>query len=242
MSFKRQGKWIVLSWPLRTRKERLEAMNDAVFTCCFSGSKKLEKQGQTLFVSPGKQYSSPYIFSLSLARLTPSKATFLYEPFVGYTVEDYAILTPFEFSQAVRIAKHMCKAVAFIHALDFFHRNINPDSFVVVLGNKEGKAKATAKLWKFGNARPLRPSGMEIVPATKTDYTAPEDMGNLGHEDLPRADVYSLGATLRYLLSRAGKEKTVRPKELRLFLKKMMAKDPRKRPTAVEAVDFFEQI
>ncbi|ALX27602.1 putative serine/threonine protein kinase [Golden Marseillevirus] len=242
MSFKKEGKWLVSRYQLEGAQQKTEAMNDAIITCCFTGTKEVEKEGNTFYIS-SKGKKSQFILCFVMAKISPTYATFLYEPFSGGTLEAYAPSRDFEFSKAVRLAKHMCKAVAFIHELGVYHRNLTPRSFIIILANKEGKISSTAKLWKFGNCRPLHNSeNISPVYAQKTDYTAPEDSGNIGIEDLPRADIYGLGRCLEYLFSRGGKKKCVGTKDLCSFLKKMTNKNARLRPTALESVNFFENV
>ncbi|AMQ10931.1 putative serine/threonine protein kinase [Brazilian marseillevirus] len=254
MSFRRQGKWITLGYTLKTSKERREAFNDAIISACFSGEKKVKKEKDGILVSSGKKCQE-YVFCMSYARLQRDVASFLYEPFTGFTLEDYARLKPFDFSQSLRVAKHMCKAVAFIHKLGICHRNINPDAFVVILENKEGKSKATAKLWKFGNACSLKDWGIgEDVPPSKTPYSAPETLVKtnvLSKQDWVYADRYSLGLCLEYLFT-MGEDKnvgtskksksSVKPDELAEFIESLKNTRARRRPSALAAVNFFEQL
>ncbi|AHC55015.1 putative serine/threonine protein kinase [Tunisvirus fontaine2] len=254
MSFRRQGKWITIGYALRTARERREAFNDAIISACFSGEKKVEKEKDGILVSSGKKCPN-YVFCVSYARLQKNVASFLYEPFTGFTLEDYALLKPFDFSQALRVGKHMCKAVAFIHKLGICHRNINPDTFVVVLENEKGKAKATAKLWKFGNSCPLKEWGLgEIVEPENTAYSAPETRVKsnvLSRQDWVYADRYSLGLCLEYLftMGKSGKagtsgkaESLIKPKELAEFIEQLKNTRARRRPSALAAVNFFEQL
>ncbi|AEA07223.1 putative serine/threonine protein kinase [Lausannevirus] len=254
MSFVKQGKWITVGHTLETARERREAFNDVIVTACFSGEKKVKKEKDGILVSSGKT-CSPYIFCLSYARLQKNVVSMLYEPFTGFTLEDYAPLKPFDFSQALRVGKHMCKAVAFIHRLGICHRNLTPDAFVVVLENKSGKSKATAKLWKFGNSVSLKKWGLgEDVSPEISAYSAPETRVKtniLTSQDWVYADRYSLGRCLEYLFTMGKEEKAgtskkkkgdIRPKELADFIESLQVPRARRRHSALEAVDFFEQL
>nr|WQM86920.1 serine/threonine protein kinase [Marseillevirus cajuinensis] len=235
---------LVVSESLRDKQQRLSAFHDAVVSSCFTGEKKIQaKQGKIMVAGSSK--NPEYVLHLWKAEISKDKAIFFYEPLTGFVLEDYATMKPFDFSQALRVAKHMCKAVAFIHELGLCHRNLTPDSFVVVLENEDKKVKTTAKLWKFGHSCSVKEWGLqECVAPPRTKYSAPETLSeqkNMSRLEWIYADRYSLGSCLEYLLTFGGKRK-LPSQELKDFLSEMKQTRARRRPSALEAVDFFEQL
>ncbi|AGV01801.1 serine/threonine protein kinase [Cannes 8 virus] len=235
---------LVVSLPLRNKKERMESFHDAVVSTCFSGERHIKKQKDSLVITGGKKVPE-YILQLWKAEISKNLGSFFYEPLTGFVLGDYSIMKPYDFSQALRVAKHMCKAVAFIHELGLCHRNLTPEAFVVVLESEHKKAKATVKLWKFGNSCAVKKWGLEeCVSPEKSAFSAPETLTN--EKDMSRldwiyADRYSLGACLEHLLTFGGKRK-IQSEEIRKFLSSMKQQRARRRPSPLKAVDFFEQL
>jgi serine/threonine protein kinase len=96
------------------------------------------------------------------------------------------------------------------HEHGLIHRDIKPHNVLVHAGNN---GRATAKILDFGLARLGVPEGgsgwtqlssLDQVPANTVlgtpDFVAPEQARDLARADI-RADIYSLGATLHYLLT-----------------------------------------
>jgi serine/threonine protein kinase len=146
-------------------------------------------------------------------------------------------------------------ALGLQHAFEkgMVHRDIKPQNLILA---REGK-KHVVKILDFGLAKATREQGEdnELTGPDKMlgtpDYIAPEQMRDAARADI-RADVYSLGCTLYYLLSGAPPFKATSlfgilqahqteearplnltrpdvPPELAAVVAKMMAKDPAER-------------
>ncbi len=100
------------------------------------------------------------------------------------------------------VAMQLASALACVHAARLIHRDIHPDNVLV------DPAGLHTHLIDFGLARPLgtRASGGE-VPSSSQElagtlaYIAPEQTGRMGRGVDFRSDLYSLGATLYFLLT-----------------------------------------
>jgi formylglycine-generating enzyme required for sulfatase activity/serine/threonine protein kinase len=108
-------------------------------------------------------------------------------------------------------------AVGLQHAFErgLVHRDIKPSNLLLAVsrsleespGERETGSKGTIKILDLGLARLERASGESSTALTKEgtvmgtpDYIAPEQARNAHHADI-RADLYSLGCTMYYLLS-----------------------------------------
>ncbi|BAU79956.1 serine/threonine protein kinase [Tokyovirus A1] len=235
---------LVVETKLQTKEDRTLAFHDAVVSACFAGGKNIERKKNGVVITGGDK-KPEYVLHLWMSEILKDSSTFFYEPLTGFVLEDYATMKPYDFSQALRVAKHMCKAVAFIHELGICHRNLTPDAFVVVLQNEYKKTKTTTKLWKFGNSCAVKKWGLgECISPPKSPYSAPETLTNeksMSRLDWIYADRYSLGACLEYLLTFGGEEK-LRVKEIHSFITLMKQQRARRRPSPLKAIDFFEQL
>lgn len=241
---KQDRKPLAVKTEFYNKRDRMIAFNDAVVSACFTGERKLEKIQGGIVVKAGNKIPE-YILHLWSAKILRDSSTFFYEPLTAFVLSDYATMEPYDFSQALRVAKHMCKAVAFIHELGICHRNLTPEAFVVVLESEHKKAKTTCKLWKFGNSCAVKEWGLgECVSPLKTRYSAPEtrtDEKNMSRLDWIYADRYSLGACLEYLLT-FGRKKELENREIATFISLIKQQRARRRPSPLKAVDFFEQL
>jgi eukaryotic-like serine/threonine-protein kinase len=118
-----------------------------------------------------------------------------------------------ELRKLLRAFTDVCNAIEYAHSRGVLHRDIKPSNIIVgrhgeTLMVDWGLAKATGKSDPSGAERTLLPSSAsgssETLPGSALGtpaYMSPEQAeGN--HEALgPRSDVYSLGATLYYLLT-----------------------------------------
>lgn len=149
--------------------------------------------------------------------------------------------------EAVAIATQVARALGFIHAKEYVHRNVKPESIALVGG--------VAKLRDFELARSTSDATMikaESGMAVGTPYYMSPEQITRGDDVDGRADIYSLGATLYHMIAGrppfdsdavdevfqghvAGQMapldkvcKGVSP-QLRQVVEVMMAKDPRRR-------------
>jgi serine/threonine protein kinase len=149
--------------------------------------------------------------------------------------------------ERLRTFQKICEAVAFAHAHDVVHRDLKPQNIMVgrfgeVLVMDWGLAKllntrtaTDAENIGTGKARD------ELALATDTGhgvilgtpgYMAPEQARGEVAAVGPRADVYSLGAVLKFLLDGAGSGPT--PKALAAIAGKATAEDAEQRYGSVE--------
>jgi serine/threonine protein kinase len=151
--------------------------------------------------------------------------------------------------ERLRTFQKICEAVAFAHAHQVLHRDLKPQNIMVgkfgeVLVMDWGLAKLlnveipaesspapTIRLQPFGSdAETAEADTAHGVVLGTPGYMAPEqalgDMATVG----PRADVYSLGAVLRFLLDDSGRV----PKALAAIGSKAMAGDAQQRYGSVE--------
>jgi eukaryotic-like serine/threonine-protein kinase len=150
------------------------------------------------------------------------------EPFLvmeyveGETVADRVVRgRPFSADEVVALALDLSAGLARAHALGIVHRDVKPHN---VLLNADGLAKLT----DFGIARALEDRGLtEIGTVLGTaPFMAPEQAA--GHPVGPAADIFALGAVLRYA---AGGSL---PPAVALLVDAASEQDPTARPTAAE--------
>jgi len=109
----------------------------------------------------------------------------------GYTLSHLlASVRPIPEKDAIKLASHICEALAYIHQQGVVHRDLKPQN--VMLCND-----GTIRIMDFGIAKAegRRMTFAGFTPAVGTpDYMAPEQVkGKRGDE---RTDIYSLGAML----------------------------------------------
>jgi serine/threonine protein kinase len=169
---------------------------------------------------------------------------------------------PLPVVNACYYARQVAQGLQHAHEKGMVHRDIKPQNLML---SKEGK-KHVIKILDFGLAKISREKGMERDLTGQgwmlgtPDYMAPEQITDAANADI-RADIYSLGCTLYFLLTGApcfqGKSvlellqahQSVDPRPLHLVrpgvtpelsavVAKMLAKDPAKRyQTPAEVAD-----
>lgn len=97
-------------------------------------------------------------------------------------------------TEALRWGLEMARALDYLHRRDppVVFRDLKPDNVIVT-------AEGAVKLVDFGLARPLGPR-RDTAAAGSIGYTAPEQWEDPARADV-RADLYSLGATMYFLLT-----------------------------------------
>ena len=149
--------------------------------------------------------------------------------------------------ERLRTFQKICEAVAFAHAHDVVHRDLKPQNIMVGrFGEVLVMDWGLAKLLNTRTAMDAENIGTEKAPdeqALGTDtghgvilgtpgYMAPEQARGEVAAIGPRADVYSLGAVLKFLLDGAGSGPT--PKALAAIAGKATAEDAEQRYGSVE--------
>jgi serine/threonine-protein kinase len=131
---------------------------------------------------------------------------------------------PLPVDRAVRLTCQILEALAYAHARRFVHRDIKPNNLLVTV--RDGKD--VSKLADFGLARVYqssRLSGLTITGDVQgTPAFMPPEQITRYRDVLPTSDIYSVGATLYYLLTRRYVYDF--PKRLEQRILKILEEDP----------------
>ena len=151
--------------------------------------------------------------------------------------------------ERLRTFQKICEAVSFAHAHDVVHRDLKPQNIMVGrFGEVLVMDWGLAKLLNTRTATDAEKIGTEKArdeQALGTDtghgvilgtpgYMAPEQARGEVAAIGPRADVYSLGAVLKFLLEGAGAGSGPTPKALAAIAGKATAEDAEQRYGSVE--------
>jgi serine/threonine-protein kinase len=115
----------------------------------------------------------------------------------GYTLAHLLNnIRPIPVPDALKLASHICDALAYLHDLGITHRDLKPQNIMMCYDG-------TIRLMDFGIARGgqgRRITYTGFTPAMGTpDYMAPEQVR--GKRGDPRTDIYSLGAMLYEMIT-----------------------------------------
>jgi serine/threonine-protein kinase len=132
--------------------------------------------------------------------------------------------------QRLQIVQKICDAVAFAHARGIIHRDLKPSNVMIgpfgeVLVMDWGLARILSDAAADSNARLTSQPTAIGTPG----FTAPEII--LGQDSGPRADIFSLGVILNFMLSRETNEPI--PRRLKSIVEKASAKQPSDRYESV---------
>lgn len=209
------------------------------------------------------QLSHPNIVSAFDADVTDGIHYIAMEYVDGITLADMVQESgPLSPDQAVEFVKQAAEGLACAHRCGMIHRDVKPSNLMVIQNEEEA---AQVKLLDVGLATPGTERPRE-VPLTHTDalvgtvgFIAPEQASDPASAD-ERSDIYSLGATLFYLLAgdtvplaaHSYSDKAAQheipaeipvPTELRSLLRKMVATSPDDRfASMTEVIQALETI
>jgi serine/threonine protein kinase len=124
----------------------------------------------------------------------------------GETVEERVKrLGPFSASAALALALQATRALTAAHRLNLIHRDIKPANLMLVREDEDEEGEVL-KLIDFGLAKSVAAPGHDVsqrsLPVFTPAYASPEQC-----QELPvdiRADIYSLGYTLWFMLTGAA--------------------------------------
>ncbi|MGI8437915.1 MAG: protein kinase domain-containing protein [Chthoniobacterales bacterium] len=106
---------------------------------------------------------------------------------------------------AVDIAMQICRALIGAEAQGLVHRDLKPSN---VMLTREGEENLVAKVIDFGLAKPTADPGVDAPPTFRFSgtpgFASPEQLAGDSRQIDTRSDIYSLGATLWYVLSGAA--------------------------------------
>jgi serine/threonine protein kinase len=204
--------------------------------------------------------ASPYVVQVLDVRNTGGRAYSIQELVEGPSVQQRLMQGPLSIPGALRIGEDVAQALTAAAALGIVHRDIKPANMLIT-------PQRVIKLCDFGIAKDLDStmqsltvSGMGLGTMA---YLPPEQVSEAKHVD-PRADVYSLGATLYHLI--AGKPpfqprsadallavisqeptplESLRadcPPEVCQAVRAMMSKDVQQRPPARRALSALQEL
>ncbi|GCE08997.1 ABC transporter substrate-binding protein [Dictyobacter aurantiacus] len=160
----------------------------------------------------------------------------------GQTLEEYRQQLPggqLPLDEVLSIALRVCDVLTYLHSRQppIIFRDIKPDN---IMRTRTGRIY----LIDLGIARQFRPGQRRDTQALGSPgYAAPEQYGS--DQTTERSDIYSLGATLRALLTGQDpldedttitRKPVALPEELSELLAEMLARDPAQRPTSIISV------
>jgi len=198
------------------------------------------------------------VMVLDHGRLDEGQLYLAMELLIGRTLQEHLQGGPLGEPRALHIASQICDALDAAHRLQIIHRDLKPGN-IMLLDDPPGRD--FVKVLDFGIARSLVADGVDLtstdVVIGTPDFTAPEVIGGRGEDVDQRADIYSLGVVLYWMLagrapfpvtgdplgpSGLARLERVRP-EVAALVEEMVAIDPARRPsTAAEVRARLDQL
>lgn len=130
-------------------------------------------------------------------------------------------------AQHVDLVAQVCAALQVAHANGIMHCDIKPANIVL---REDADDQMSAVLVDFGVAHSDAHGSYQSGAGTR-QYMAPERFVDAAATLTPASDIYSMGATLRYLLTGQHDTAALRtlPRDLRLIVGKALQHDPQQR-------------
>jgi serine/threonine protein kinase len=216
---------------------------------------------QARFLREGRlamRVESPYVIEVLDVGVEREKAYLVLEQIEGPSLLELLKQGELERAETLRYGLHVARALLAASAAGVVHRDVKPANIVV--------ADGTARLGDFGAARAVDSTTLLTAPGQALGsmaYMAPEQLESAS-EVCPRADLYSLGATLYHLLAKVPPFRFTSLEDLeRVFhevppplselcpglpapvgelVDSLLAKEPQERPSSEELVQRLEAI
>ena len=162
---------------------------------------------------------------------TDGETHILVREFIKGTSLDQAIQErPFSESEVIHIGVQLCDVLAYLHTQTppVIHRDVKPGN--VILG-----ADGKVRLIDFGIARTYKQGARKDTVFSGTNDFAPPEQYGFSQTDA-RADIFSLGMLLKYLLTQGNLDGPIENRRLRRIVSRCTAFAPRQRFASAEAV------
>lgn len=166
-----------------------------------------------------------------VARFAGNGAHIMVREYVdGLPLNEAANGHPLSDAEAVAIGIQLCDALTYLHTQTppVIHRDVKPANAILC-------ADGSVKLIDFGISRRYKENAQkDTVFSGTSDFAPPEQYGFLQTD--ARADIYSLGMLLKYLLTGGDAGAEIENRRLRRVIKRCTAFAPRWRYQTAEAV------
>ena len=201
-------------------------------------SAELFKKGVTKFYNEAsfvaKFAKNPNVVKVYQFFYENNTAYFTMEFLTGMTLKDYVMKCgTINAEQALYIADRIAYAFQDLHGDNVLHRDVSPDNIMLC-------TDGSVKLLDFGSARQVFPEGSQLLSVILKPGFAPIEQYMRKGKQGPWTDIYSLGASLYYGLTRQIPENpqnrieddsdmenniyNIRPELWQLIYKSMMVK------------------
>lgn len=153
---------------LRSYAEKVSAYEELVNIDC----KNLPKIYDTIILDDGMIVLEEYIDSITLAESMEIKK--------------------YNYKEASKILKSLCKAIEVLHGMNIIHRDIKPENVLISKNNH-------VVLIDFNAYRKLNDSKKDTVVMGTVGYASPEQLGITQSDQ--RTDIYAMGVLLNVMLT-----------------------------------------
>ena len=148
----------------------------------------------------------------------------------GQTLDEVIAERSLTEAEVIRIGAQLCDVLTYLHTRTppIIHRDVKPQNVIL---NADGKIT----LIDFGIARTFKPKAKKDTVFSGTSDFAPPEQYGFAQTDA-RADVYSLGMLLKFLLTRGDPDAEIANRRLRSIVKRCTAFAPSARYHRADAV------
>lgn len=122
----------------------------------------------------------------------------------GITLNDFLKTNELDFDSCIEITQKVCAALAEIHSQKIIHRDVSPDNIFLCLNDN-------VKLIDFGAARFSADEERKMTIILKPGFAPPEQYDSVNQQG-PWTDIYALGATLYFMLTKVKPDESTNRK------------------------------